>query len=176
MIQTDQLTEIGKFKNPHGINGEISAIIDDAINLTDLRCIIVPVDGIFVPFFISAIRPRNVQALLLTIDGITNEKQAAIFTDKTIYALSEDCTVQAYANDPDGFYAADLIGFTISDQSIHFTGVIDAINDETENILFIVTTPSGDTVMIPVADEYITDIDTDARTISISLPEGFLEI
>lgn len=177
MIKQDQLIDIGTFNHPHGINGELSAIIDQGVNLADLRCIVVSMDGIFVPFFISTVRPRGTNSLLLTIDGIRNEKEAATLANKTIYALKEEYT----PDDPDeeetdGLYASDLIGFRINDLSGQLSGEISGVDDSTENVLFIISDPSGKNLLIPVADEYIESIDIENHTVTFSLPDGFLDI
>ncbi len=52
MIAAESLTEIGHFVKPHGINGELSAVIDRDIDIDSLRCIVVSIDGIFIPFFL----------------------------------------------------------------------------------------------------------------------------
>lgn len=177
MIKREQLTEIGTFGHPHGINGELTAVIEHNVNPADLRCIIVSVDGIFVPFFISTVRPKGSNALLLTIDGIRNETEAAALATKTIYALKEEfLSDEETEDDTEGFYAEDLVGFKATDQSGQLTGEISGIDDSTENILFIVSDTSGKDILIPVADEYIENIDTVNNTVTFSLPDGFFDI
>ena len=177
MITADQLTEIGKFNSPHGINGEISATIIPEVDLAELRCIVVNMDGINVPFFINTVRPRNHTSLLITLDGITDEKQASEFTNKPIYALSDECLYdEGEDDDEEGFYAADLIGFKVKDTEGRTDGEIVDIDETTENVLFIVETSEGKRLMIPVADEYIESIDSDSKTITFARPDGFLDI
>ncbi len=55
-------------------------------------------------------------------------------------------------------------------------GEITDIDDSTENVLFVVATPSSATVYLPVADEFITEIDTDRRILRMNLPEGILDL
>lgn len=50
MITSEQIIEIGKFGKPHGINGEISAFIDDDVDIEAIDRIVMDVDGIYVPF------------------------------------------------------------------------------------------------------------------------------
>ena len=76
MITADQLIEIGRYNKAHGINGEISATFDcDTMAVGELSALVSPMDGIFVPFFVNGIRPKNNDTLLLKIDGISNETQ-----------------------------------------------------------------------------------------------------
>lgn len=177
MITIDQLTEIGKFNAPHGIHGEIAATIDFDVDLAALHCIVVEMDGIFVPFFINTLRPRNHASLLLTIDGITDEKQASELTNKLIYALSEEFPEdEEEIIDDDGFFAADLIGFDVKDVDEKLAGKIVDIDDSTENVLFIVDSDDDKRILIPVADEYIEAIDAANRLLTVNLPDGFLDI
>lgn len=172
------MTDIGRFGQPHGIKGEINATVDQGIDVGSLRCIVCDIDGIFVPFFIEGIRPRSATSLLLTIDGIADESEAGLLQNKIIYALSEELgDIADDSADDDGFYAEDLVGFTVSDASGKLTGTIEGVDDSTDNVLFIVRPDSSTgTILIPVAEELIDEIDAESRHISFNLPEGFLEI
>ena len=69
MITADQLIEIGRYNKAHGINGEISATFDcDTMAVGELSALVSPMDGIFVPFFVNGIRPKNNDTLLLPGD------------------------------------------------------------------------------------------------------------
>lgn len=52
MISDSEIRLIGRFNKPHGINGEISLSVDGDMDIQfdALRCIIVKVDDINVPF------------------------------------------------------------------------------------------------------------------------------
>ncbi len=178
MIIREQLTDIGRFGQPHGIKGEINATVDRDIDIAALRCIVCDIDGIFVPFFVEGVRPRSATSQLLTIDGITDESEANLLQNKIIYALNDELAEEAEESDNDeGFYAEDLVGFTVSDVSETLSGKIEGVDDSTDNVLFIVRTDfSPRPILIPVAEELIDDIDTDTRHIRFDLPEGLLEI
>lgn len=176
MITENQITEIGRFNQPHGIKGEINAVISDGAEFDDLSCIILDIDGIFVPFFISGVRQRGSHSFLIMIDGIDNEQKAASIANKPIYALSDEIRLTDDDFDEDGFYAEDFIGFEISTTDGELNGTIADIDDSTENVLFIVNADNGKTHLIPVADELITDIDIDNRHITVDLPSGLLEL
>ena len=60
MITRDQLIEIGHFNKAHGVNGEVNAsLLIDVEHLPGLSCLICDMDGIYVPFFVEAIRPKG---------------------------------------------------------------------------------------------------------------------
>ncbi|MDE6415571.1 MAG: 16S rRNA processing protein RimM, partial [Duncaniella sp.] len=70
MISSESIIEIATFNKPHGVNGELSVTLDDDIDFMQLRCIVVEMDGIFVPFFVKSVRPRGASSVLLSVDGI----------------------------------------------------------------------------------------------------------
>lgn len=100
---------VGRLLKPHGICGEITALLTVDVDLSELGCIMLKLDGIFVPFFLSSVRPKSAETDLLTIDGITDELQAARLCPNDIYALAEELP----GLDEDGFYAADMEGFEV---------------------------------------------------------------
>ena len=90
MITSAQIKLIGHINKPHGIHGEMSATIEcDIEELRLFKCIIFEIDGIFVPFFISTLRPRGSQSALISIDGVISDEHAAEFANKEIYALKK---------------------------------------------------------------------------------------
>ena len=179
MITPDQLSPIGVAGKPHGINGEINILIDNDkdVELCDLSCIVMEMDGIFVPFFIDTTRARGVDSFLVKIDGVDNELKAKEFTGKKVYALRREWDdMDSLDPDADGYYASDFIGFKTFDPDNNELGVIEGIEDSTDNVLFIISRPDGKTLYVPVVDEFITDIDIDNRKIELDLPEGLINL
>lgn len=175
MILRTDITEAGVFNKPHGIKGEISATLDFDVDLSAVKCIVMEIDGIFVPFFISSVRPKTAETCLITIDGIDSEPKARTLTGRPFYLLDSDIPDDDEDGE-DGFYVSDLIGYTIVDSEAGTVGEITDYNDSTANLLLIVTTPAGEEVYIPVADEYIDEVDADSHTLHTSLPEGIIDL
>lgn len=175
MIERDSLSEIGRFARPHGINGEITASLDFDLSPDDLRCLIVEIDGIFVPFFVNSFRPKGPENFLLTIDGIDTDSEAKLLSNRPIYAITDELPESFENEDGDGLYASDLIGWTITEDEQPL-GQIDNIDDSTANVLLIVSTPDDKTLYVPLADELINSVDPDTKTIDVTLPEGIKDL
>lgn len=175
MIARDSLSEIGRFARPHGINGEITAALDYGLTPDDLRCIIVEIDGIFVPFFISSFRTKGHENFLLAIDGIDSDNEAKLLSNKIIYALTDELPECFENEDGDGLYASDLIGWNITEDDRPL-GIIDNIDDSTANVLLIVSTPDNKTIYVPLADELINAVDPDTKTLDVTLPDGIKDL
>lgn len=172
MIRENEITSVGSFLKPHGIKGEIAAELDiDCEDVDNLTCIICEMEGIYVPFFINNARSKGRDTVLLTVDGVKDEKEAAMFTGKTIYALSSEVEQEGIG---EGIYVTDLAGFTVIEEGTGTVGIIDYVDDSTANILFVVKDKDGETVYIPAAEEFITGLDPDDKTITMRLPDGLL--
>lgn len=167
------LTPAGEFNKPHGIKGEISASFDPRVDVGALKCVVAEVNGLFVPFFIDAIRSRGADAVLLTIDGITDENEAKLLSKKPLYLLNGDAALAADDED-DGFYAEDLVGFSALDEDGAVIGKIAGVDSTTANVLFVIDRPDGSEALVPVADEFIDGIDSESATITLRLPDGLL--
>ncbi|MDE5665691.1 MAG: 16S rRNA processing protein RimM, partial [Duncaniella sp.] len=76
MIRLSEIAEAGHFNKAHGIKGEMSATLDFDLDLDNVRCIIVSVEGIFVPFFIRSWRPKTADTCQLTLQGIETDEKA----------------------------------------------------------------------------------------------------
>lgn len=173
MITRGMLTPAGEFNKPHGIKGEISASFDPRVDVGALKCVVAEVNGLFVPFFIDAIRSRGADAVLLTIDGITDENEAKLLSRKPLYLLNDDAALAADDED-DGFYAEDLVGFSALDEDGAVIGKIAGVDSTTANVLFVIDRPDGSEALVPVADEFIDGIDPESATITLRLPDGLL--
>lgn len=179
MILRDQLIRIGTYNKAHGVNGEINAsLLVDAQVLGQLTCLVSDMEGIFVPFFVTAMRPKGHESALLTIDGMTTDGQVAELVNKDIYALKRDydkLATRHAAGDEDQLPVDYLIGFDIADNG-QVVGQVVGVDDTTDNVLFEVRRADGSMVHVPVADDLILGIDLDNRLIDMDMPQGLLEL
>ena len=175
MITLDQLTEVGQLFKPHGIKGEMSAELDYDLAPADVRCFLIDRDGIFVPFFVAESRKRGGDSWLIRLDGVNNENEAAKFTNATLYALTAELPAEIVEDDADGVHLYDLVDYELFNDDAPI-GRITAIDDSTANILFSVETASGDTVLVPFAEELVTGLDPVRHIITLSLPEGIIDL
>lgn len=171
-ITRNDLRTIGRIYKTHGIKGEVSAALDT--DPASLRCIVLEIDGIFVPFFIESARPRGTESWLIKLEGIDDETAASSLVAHDIYGITEEMPVTP-ADDPDEVVLEDLMGFELFDNTTPI-GVIEDIDDSTDNILFIVKNAVGDMIYVPFSDELLIDYDLGKRYISMNLPDGLLDL
>lgn len=179
MITEKEITAAGKFSKTHGLKGELHALLDiDSDFFEEEPCFIVEVDGIFVPFFAEAVRPKGHFATLIKPEGVDSEEQAREFVGKTIYVRRSDLRAfeTEMEEEADGAYADDFVGFTLLAPDGTVLGEIRDLETSTANALFIVKTPADNTLYVPVAEEFITALDPEAKTITMDLPEGLTDL
>lgn len=178
MITREELIEIGVYNKPHGINGEISATFDYDIELVkDIECYVSEINGIYIPFFPDAKRAKTGATLLIKIEGIDNEISAKNLVNRKIYALKSEFTYSIEDEiSEDGEFPLDyFIGFTINNDDDNTIGIIEEVDCSTENFLFIVNSNEKQ-IFIPATDDFIIDINTENKILTMSLPEGILDI
>lgn len=68
MIEEKDIKAIGKFQKTHALKGELNAILDiDSEYVSEGNAVVVDIDGIFVPFFASSVRPKGSTSYLSLI-------------------------------------------------------------------------------------------------------------
>jgi 16S rRNA processing protein RimM len=172
---------VGTIVKTHGIKGEMNVALDSAELDFDFQPgepLILEIDGLDVPFFIRATRPRGAESLLLSLDGIDNETEASMLCGHTLFTYVDD---ESDADDEDSddeeeLTADDLVGYDIMDADHPSTliGHINQIRELAADCWYFELADSGK--LIPIADEFITAIDHQKRTVEMSLPQGLLEL
>jgi 16S rRNA processing protein RimM len=172
MILKSELYPIGYVQKTHGIRGELAIMLSANLETLDFEYFVFEIDGIFVPFFTEDWRFRTNLTALLKLQGIDTDKQSKELVGKTIYIASKLVPKGTEATDADLHV---FTGYTMVDELQGEIGVIQAIDDSTENLLFDVLNGTHQ-ILIPAVDEWIIEIDDETKILRIHLPEGLLQI
>jgi 16S rRNA processing protein RimM len=169
MIRKEDVYRIGKLGKTHGVRGEISFLFDDDVfDRVDADYLILSIDDILVPFFIEEYRFKTDSNALMKFEGIDTQERARELTGCEVYFPHELAD-----SDEDTISWAAIVGFDITDADSNRTiGRIAAVDDSTINILFELE----DGRLIPASEDLITAIDQQARTITMRLPNGLLNL
>ena len=173
MIRRDDVYKIGKLGKPHGVKGEITfAITDDVFDRVDADYLVLDIDGILVPFYMEEYRFKNDENVLVKFEDIDTQEKARLYTGCDVYFprhLSD--------SGEENMSWAEIIGFNLVDAHTgKVVGSIEHVDDTTINLLFEVTTPDGKDVLIPASSDLIEQVDAEAKTIKVALPEGLLDL
>lgn len=178
MIRSEDISQIGRFQKTHALKGELNAIIDVSPEfINEGNALIVDIDGIYVPFYASSIRPKGATSFLIKLDGVESEQEARSFVNKIIYGLRSQLADFLDLDEQDILEEDDLAGFEVIDSaSNEIIGIITSVDSSTANLLFIVETPDGNVMFIPAVEEFIDNINEMEKKIYMTLPDGLLEL
>ena len=169
MISEQDVYKIGQIGRTHGIKGEVTFnFTDDVWDRAESEYLFLRVEGILVPFFLEEYRFRSDStALLKFLDyDSANDVQFLIGCEVFFpHALTPE------VGEDDEYTWRYFTGFELFDETAGHIGTIDRVDDSTQNVLFHV----GER-LIPAAEDWIKDINHKERTISMSLPEGLLDL
>jgi len=170
MIKEQSVYKIGIIGKAHGIKGELSIQIDDDIfDRVDAEYLVLKLDGIFVPFFMEEYRFKSDSVVLVKFEGVDTQERARELTGVEVYFPRE---LAEQDENAELSYSA-LVGYTLIDNnSGKVVGTIAYVDEQTINIMFEL----DDGKLIPASEELIVDVDQQARTITLDIPEGILDL
>lgn len=170
MIGIDEVYKIGRLGKAHGVKGEVTMMFtDDAFDRVDCDCLILMIDGILVPFFIEEYRFRSGETALVKFEDVDTQQRAAALTGCDVYFLR-----RLADEETDGVITwSRIVGFDVVNAADgRKVGKIGNIDETTENVLLELE----DGTLIPAADDMIEEVDMAERTISLTIPDGLLEL
>lgn len=170
MIKEQEVYKIGVIGKAHGVKGELSIQIDDDVfDRVDAEYLVLKLDGIFVPFFMEEYRFKSDSVALVKFEGVDTQERARELTGVEVYFPRE---LAEQDEEAELSYAA-LVGYTLIDNnSGKPVGTIAYVDEQTINIMFELE----DGRLIPASEELIVDVDQQARTITLDIPEGILDL
>ncbi len=169
MITLEEVIEIGILRKPHGTRGEIQCtLLNDYLDIAEPNYLILEIDRILVPFFLEEYRYKNDETVLLTFEDIRTEEQAARLTNAKVYLhhdlLPQDTEIT--------LTPASLVGYQVVEVQQGIIGIIADIDTSTLNPLFAL----DNGIIFPAHDDFVVEINTEQRILTVSLPEGMLTL
>lgn len=166
-MKLPQLYTVGRVAGKHGFSGEVSLLADDEQYLRTLKkgdFLFVEFDKKGVPFLIESI---SAGGRIVKLADIDSENTASALLGKNILSPDEQ---NRETHDWDS-----LNDFHIQISGSNLKGQIISIEEYPAGPM-IVATIKGNEVLIPAVEEWIEEIDEVNSTITISIPEGLLDL
>ena len=162
---------IARVLKSYGTEGEILVgfreIGPEDLNLKEP--VFIMFDGLPVPFFIESYKEKGTSKALLHLTGVNDLTDAEELVGKDILAKKD--SIIGASDEEEELSVEDLIGWSLNDQKGQLVGEIIDYEPIPGNPCLYVK-HEEETVMIPLHDDLIIDIDEDAKTLSLDLPEG----
>lgn len=162
--------EIGYISKTHGLKGHVILRLNEGFDIDAeiIKSIFLELSGSQVPYFIEECRPNNVGYIikLETVNDIDFSKK---MIGKKVFCLTD-----FIIEDEDSL--KEFIGYTLIDKELGNIGIINDVDDKTDNVIIKILHKSGKEVILPFNDDLIEEIDDDEKTILFNAPEGLIEM
>ena len=164
---------LGKIVKKYSFKGELLAKLDtDQPSIYEnLDAIFIEVNDTLIPFFIERSKLHKSDLLRLKFDDVTNEADADALMKCDLY-LPLDLLPKL---DGTKFYFHEIIGYQMNDETFGPVGTVKGVNDSTSQALFEVDR-NGVEILIPMNDDFIKNLDREAKTITVNTPPGLIEL
>ena len=164
---------VGKISKPHGISGALVFLLDFELQDEEQfpTHFYLEKNGIKSPFFVHSYSVNNDMSGYIQFEEINSRTDATPLTGKEIF-LKEDELEKYFADEEEGYEA--LIGFTLYDNDIKLGEIIDV--EEMPMQIMAVVKIGEDEHLIPLADDWVININEEEKIIVLNLPEGLLDL
>ncbi|MDR3271892.1 MAG: ribosome maturation factor RimM [Flavobacteriaceae bacterium] len=163
---------LGTITRTHGLQGHLVVKLDtdnpQAYN--NLESVLADFNHVPVPFFIKQCSLLGNNALKIKFEDESIDVQKFIGIDLYL-PLSSLPPLQGKQ-----FYYHEIIGFDLQNENRWSAGKITAVHDNSPQVCFIIKTPEEKELYIPIINDWIIDVNRSERFISMTLPEGILDL
>jgi 16S rRNA processing protein RimM len=170
-LDKKDLSLVGFVNRTSGFKGEVSCRVEAAsINrLLKQKFFFILFEGLPVPFMVEKSEEKN-DTLIVKFEDINSEQDAKKLVQKDLYAIKG-----RNGKRKEAMSWKDLKGYLAVDNSY---GTISIIDDVTEYPMQMIARclVNGKEVLFPLNEDVIEEIDDDARTITLNLPDGLLDV
>lgn len=164
---------LGKIVKKYSFKGELLIKLDtDQPEIYEgLDAVFIEVRNALIPFFIETAQLHKSNLLRVQFEDVNTENDADALLKSEVFLPLELLPKL----DGNKFYFHEVIGFLITDKNYGDVGKIIAINDSTAQALFEIE-KNGKTILIPMNDDLIINVDRKTKTIVVETPEGLIDL
>lgn len=164
----DNLIEIGRIVNTHGIRGEVKVQpwCDDPYIFDELEYLII--DGREYEVIKNRLH-KNCQ--IIQLDGITSMNDAELMRNKIVKVERDALEL------PEGrYFVTDIEGLTVREENGRVLGVVDeVIKTGSNDVYSLKDTFNHKPILIPVIDGVIIETNIDEGYITVRLMKGLID-
>ncbi len=164
----NEILEIGKVVNTHGIRGElkIQPWCDDPAIFDELEYIYIGGEK----YNITRSRFHKT-CEIVAVEGINNINEAELLKNKIVTIERE-----MLGELPEGtYYIADIIGLEVRSTNGNILGVIDNVISTGSNDVYEVKREGKKPLLLPVIDEVINEVNLNDGYVSVTLIKGLAD-
>ncbi len=173
MSSGNEAVLIGKVSATHGVRGQlrVTPFSGDVDSMLALRTIMLKKPGGGMEAFAVAASKAHGKKVIVTLKAFDNINQVLHLVGRELYALRS----QLPELPADEYYWCDLLGLEVVTGEGESLGQLVDIIVTGSNDVYVVQ-GNGREILIPALADVVLDVDSDARRMTVSLPEGLLDL
>lgn len=179
MLVKEDFEHIGFVGRSHGVQGEVACKLNVDLSVAleedaDNFFLMLEEQGLLIPYRVVSHRTKAGDIDLIRFDGITNKDDAENLTNRPVW-LSREYLGEAELSD-DPYEYSRYVGFSVyNDADKTLVGTVTEVDDSTLNTLLYIDRPSGDELILPIADDLFVGYNDEERLLMLRIPEGLLD-
>lgn len=163
---------IGYITKTRGLKGEVQLFFQyDEPEDLDLEVVFIEMYDKLVPFFVSSYQLLSNNTGYFFFEDVDHIDKATELLKKNVFLPND----KKPERDPDEFLITDLKGFVVHEKTYGELGEILEINEFPQQFIATVNYQSTE-IMFPINDDFIIEIDREAKVLEMKLPEGLLDV
>ncbi len=164
---------IGYITKTKGLKGEVQLYFeyDEPEQLT-MNSVLVELNGKLVPFFTSSYKLQPNNTGLFFFDDLDTIEKAALLVRKKVYLPN---TLLPEKEETDEFFITDLKGYLATDKTFGELGEIIEVHEYPQQFIAAVSHNFRE-ILFPLNDDIIVEIDEEAGTVLVDLPDGLIDL
>lgn len=164
--------EVGQFKKAFGTGGGIKLHVDDVFeeDVLSAEVLFANQKGTYVPYFVENIAHKN--AYIVKVEEIDTPESTQELSGKTCYMRKMD--INPNKQNQAAVLKDALVGFSVYDNEV-LLGPITAIEEYPQQTMAMVAYQDR-SLMVPLVEDLILEVDTDNQRIILDLPDAFLDV
>jgi 16S rRNA processing protein RimM len=173
MSDSSKTVLIGKIQSTQGIRGQLRVIpfAGDASSISQLENVMIKApNGTLEPFPVVSARAHG-KRVILTLKPFDNINQVLHLVGRELYA--DRSALPELPSDE--YYWSDLLGLQVSSEDGEALGELVDIIETGSNDVYVVK-KDGREVLIPALEDVVLAVDLAAGSMTVSLPEGLLDL
>jgi 16S rRNA processing protein RimM len=171
-MEISKCFKVGYVLKPHGLKGGVTISIDSDVpnDFSTLETIFLQDGHNLVPYFIEDVSLKGSKAYL-KLEEVNSIEEAESISKRSIYLPKNERPKSIRGE----FYDDEVVGFEVDDEVAGPLGKVEDVMSAGPNRLLVIN-HDGKEVLIPINSPFIKSVNKGKKRISVSLPEGFLDI
>jgi 16S rRNA processing protein RimM len=169
-MNSNTLFKIGYISKTHGLKGEITAVLESEIDLSDHEVLVIEVKSGFIPYSVESISGQALKPFI-KLEGVDTIDAASALKGGSLYISKAERAKLSRGE----FYDDEVVDFKVNDSRLGDLGRVKEVQSHGANRLILILHGSKE-ILVPVNGPFIKSINKSKKTIQLELPDGFLEV